>query len=456
MTPKQLLRTWTVVSLLVVLSMVACRRDRQPQPPASSPTSPAATETPAEQATTAQSRPSQATPSATPEELTFLPLAPNGATRQPTVQPTATPSPTPDTTPTPTPPPFPAYDGPTLDGGRIGVQVHLHREELNPILNHVSNLGAGWVKVQVAWKVYQPQPDAYDDWRLRELDHLVSGSAGRGLKVLLSVAKAPEWSRPTTEMDGPPSDFAQFREFMTYLAARYEGNVAAYELWNEPNLQREWNGAPLSAAAFVRLVQEGAAGVRAGDSQALIISGAPATTGVNDGVVAIDDRSYLRAMVAEGVGDLVDGIGVHPYGWANPPGASAADAEQVAPTHNNHGSFFFSDTLSQYRAILEESGYGHLPLWLTEFGWGSFEGMGASPPSEAQFMAHVSEWQQAQYLQEALALVHDWPGVGPVFLWNLNFAPVIGAGFSESGYSLLRPDGSLRPVYLALQHIPKQ
>lgn len=372
------------------------------------------------------------------------------------MQATATPSSTPEATPTPTPPPFPPYDGPTLDSERIGVQVHLHREELNPILNHVSNLGAGWVKVQVAWKVYQPQPDAYDEWRLRELDHLVSGSAGRGLKVLLSVAKAPEWSRPTTEMDGPPSDLVQFREFMTTLAARYEGNVAAYELWNEPNLQREWNGAPLSAAAFVQLVQEGAAGVRAGDSQALIISGAPATTGVNDGVVAIDDRSYLRAMVAEGVGDFVDGIGVHPYGWANPPGASVADAEQVAPSHNNHGSFFFSDTLGQYRAILEESGYGHLPLWLTEFGWGSFDGLGASPPPEAQFMAHVSEWQQAQYLQEALALVHDWPGVGPVFLWNLNFAPVIGNGFSESGYSLLRPDGSLRPVYLALQHIPKQ
>lgn len=456
---KQRLRRWALPGLLILLSLAACRRD--PQPPASVADTPTIIGTATPPATTAQAPaaerpPAEWPPSATPAELTFLPIAPHGATRQPTAQPTATPSPTPAASPTPTPLPFPRYDGPTLESAQIGVQVHLHREDLDPILNHVSNLGAGWVKVQVAWKVYQPQPDTYDDWRLRELDHLVSGSTGRGLKVLLSIAKAPEWSRPTTEMDGPPGDFNEFREFMNYLAARYEGNVAAYELWNEPNLQREWNGLPLGADSFVRLVEQGAAGVRAGDNQALIISGAPATTGVDDGIVAIDDRRYLRAMMALGLGEIVDGIGVHPYGWANPPGASAADPQQVAPTHNNHGSFFFADTLRQYGAILDESGNGHLPLWLTEFGWGSFDGLGAPPPPEAQFMAHVSEWQQAQYLQEALALVHDWPGVGPVFLWNLNFAPVIGAGFSESGYSLLRPDGSLRPVYLALEHIPKQ
>lgn len=449
-----------ITALLALAILFTACRQAPPTPTAPSdaatlpaaPASPSSAETQAPQATVQSTPPPPA--SATPQELTFLPIAPGGGTPPATVpsEPVATAT----SRATATAPPFPAYEGPTLDRAQFGVQVHLHREELDPILNHVSDLGAGWVKVQVSWKVYQPQADGYDDWLLRELDHLVSGATGRGLKVLLSVAKAPEWSRVTTEMDGPPADFAQFGQFMEFLAARYQGNVAAYELWNEPNLQREWNGAPLSAASFVELVRAGAAGVRAGDPQALIISGAPATTGVNDGVVAIDDRVYLQAMLQNGVGDVVDAIGAHPYGWANPPWASASDGEQVAPSHNNHASFFFSDTLRQYRSLLEQAGYGQLTLWITEFGWGSFEGFAAPPPPEAQFMAYVSEWQQAQYTQHALALVHDWPGIGPVFLWNLNFAPVIGAGFSESGYSLLRPDGSLRPVYLALQNIPKQ
>jgi hypothetical protein len=41
-------------------------------------------------------------------------------------------------------------------------------------------------------------------------------------------------------------------------------------------------------------------------------------------------------------------------------------------------------------------------------------------------------------------------------LWNLNFGPILGTQFAESGYSVLRLDGSLRPSYLALQHAEKQ
>lgn len=368
----------------------------------------------------------------------------------------ASPEAVPRSTSTPVPPAYPTYEGPPLDRDEIGIQIHLHREALNPVLNHVAELGAGWVKVQVSWKLYESAPGEYDAWRFRELDHLVSGAAGRDLKVLLSVAKAPEWSRPTAEMDGPPGDFALFGEFMHYLAARYQGNVAAYELWNEPNLRREWNGVALGGEALARLVSIGADGVRRGDPQALTISAAPATTGINDGMTAIDDRVFLRQMVASGVGDVVDGIGVHPYGWANPPDASASDREQVAPTHNDHPSFFFRDTLETYRTLLDGAGYADLPLWVTEFGWGSFERFEAAPPPEASFMAHVTEWQQAVYALEALRMGHDRSGVGPMFLWNLNFAPTFGADFSASGYSLLRPDGSPRPVYLALQDVPKE
>ena len=52
---------------------------------------------------------------------------------------------------------------------------------------------------------------------------------------------------------------------MAYLAGRYEGRVTAYELWNEPNLQREWNGSPINPADLVRLIGAGAEGVRAAD-----------------------------------------------------------------------------------------------------------------------------------------------------------------------------------------------
>ena len=391
--------------------------------------------------------PEQAARTATPGTRAgsvYLPLTAGetAPTAGPTTPATAVPSPTPT---------FPHYEGPPLDFDGIGVQIHLHREDVGALFGHLRALGVGWVKVQVSWKVYEPAPGRYDEERLAELDALVERAERDGVNVLLSVAKAPDWSRTTTEMDGPPQDPAHFQAFMGALAGRYRGRVGAYELWNEPNLRREWNGVPLSAGELVALIRAGAEGVRAADGNALLISGAPATTGINDGMIAIDDRVFLQGMLAAGVGEIVDGIGVHPYGWANPPEASAADPAPAAPTHNDHPSFFFADTLRDYRTLLDEAGYGRLPLWPTEAGWGSAEGMGAPPPEGAAFMAHVSERQQAIYTMEALAMAQREEGIGAVFLWNLNFAPTFGPSFSESFYSLLRPDGTPRPVYLSLQ-----
>lgn len=361
--------------------------------------------------------------------------------------------PTPTLTPTPSHPP---YDGPTLNRSDIGVQVYLHRIDVPALVGQLNELGVGWVKAQVSWKLFQPYPDQFSEERFADLDALVAQANASGIQVMLSVAKAPEWSRPTTEMDGPPADYELYRQFMALLAQRYAGRVAAYELWNEPNLQREWNGVPLDAAALVALIQAGTEGVRAGDPAALVISGAPAVTGINDGITAIDDRVYFRGMLAAGVAEIVDGFGVHPYGWANPPDATFDNPDTAVPTHNNHPSFFFQNTLRDYEALLNEFGVTNKELWVTEFGWGSFETFAQAPPAGAEFMNDVTEWQQAAYTQRAFALAHDWPQVGPMILWNLNFAPWIGDAFSESGYSLLRPDGTPRPAYFALATIPKE
>jgi hypothetical protein len=320
----------------------------------------------------------------------------------------------------------------------------------------LNELGVGWVKVQVSWKLYQPHPDQFSEERFAELDTLVHTAQANNIRVMLGVAKAPEWSRPTTELDGPPTDYALYRDFMQLLASRYAGQVAAYELWNEPNLQREWKGVPLDAAALVALIRAGAEGVRAGDPTALVISGAPAVTGINDGITAVDDRVYFRGMLAAGVAEVVDGFGVHPYGWANPPDATYENPDTAVPSHNDHPSFFFQDTLYDYGDLLAEFGVADRQLWVTEFGWGSFETFAQAPPAGAEFMNNVTEWQQAAYTQRAYAMAHDWSWVGPMMLWNLNFAPWLGDAFSESGYSLLRPDGTPRPAFFALAALPKK
>ena len=371
-----------------------------------------------------------------------------------TASPTMTPTPAP---PTATPTPvvnFPVYSGPPLNRDDAGIQIHLHREDLDSIMTQVRTLGLGWVKTQVSWKLYQPDPDRFDDYRWQELDRLVEVAENEGIKVMLSVAKAPEWSRPTTELDGPPLEFSNFQTFMEVLATRYQGRVAAYELWNEPNLQREWNGMSLNASALVELIRAGASGVRLADSKAILISGAPATTGINDGLTAIDDRIFFQQMITAGITDIVDVVGAHPYGWANPPDSSAVNPDLSVPSHNDHPSFFFNDTLQDYRAMLDQSGHTEIPIWVTEFGWGSYDGLGIPPPDEVAYMAYIDEQQQASFTLRAYELAHDKDWLGPLILWNLNFSPTLGPNFPVSAYSALRPDGSPRPLFYALSTVP--
>ncbi len=439
-----------------LLLLTACRDEPAAVPTATLPPTPVAEST---------TEPATGVATAAPTRQVFIPAAPGGgATPEPTVvvaeaypaRPIATETAVP---PTPTPEPeYPIYTGPPLDRDGVGIQIYLHRQDVRDLLRHLEALDAGWVKVQVSWKLHEPRPGEYSEELFGELDRLVAGANGQGVKVLLSVSKAPEWSRAVTEMDGPPADYGQFEGFMRYLATRYAGQVAAYELWNEPNLQREWNGSPLSAADFVELMGRGAAGVRSADPAALLISGAPATTGINDGVNAIDDRVYFGAMLAAGATGVVDGFGVHPYGWANPPDGRAADATQVSSSHNNHPSFFFADTLEDYHALLVAAGAADRQLWPTEFGWGTFEGIvtedgaPAVPPPGSEFMADNSEWGQAVYTLRAYEMAQERAWVGPMFLWNLNFTAALGPEFQEVGYSLLRFDESRRPVYRALEH----
>ena len=77
--------------------------------------------------------------------------------------------------------------------------------------------------------------------------------------------------------------------------------------------------------------------------------------------MCIRDRVYFGAMLAAGVAEVVDGVGVPPYGWANPPDARDDDASQASSSHNNHPSFFFADTLEDYRAMLVSAGAEALP-----------------------------------------------------------------------------------------------
>jgi LysM repeat protein len=334
--------------------------------------------------------------------------------------------------------------GPAPTTFAYGVQVHMIDGDYDRILDATQDIGFTWIKQQITWKSLESERGNIN-WAA--LDEVVNRANARGLYVLLSVAKAPKWARTTTAEDGPPADFQEYARFMGALAQRYKGKVHAYEIWNEQNLRREWNGATLSASSYISLLRAAYQAIKAADPNALVISGAPAPTGVNDGVTAIDDRVYLAQMYAAGLASVSDGIGAHPNGWANPPDSLCCNATDGVPTHDDHRSFFFRQTVEDYRAIMVRYGDSGTRLWPTEFGWGSNENISSSIQPGFDFVGYTTEAEQAAYLRRGLEMAKGYGYVGPTFVWNLNFCPVAGADAEQCYWGLVRPDWSHRPAY---------
>ena len=65
-----------------------------------------------------------------------------------------------------------------------------------------------------------------------------------------------------------------------------------------------------------------------------------------------------------------------------------------------------------------------------------------------------ASWIRKNQCQYARA---NWAWVGPMLLWNLNFATIPGIAPADETYSwsALRSDWSRRPVYDAVKALPK-
>jgi hypothetical protein len=334
------------------------------------------------------------------------------------------------------PPPPPAGGG----FFAYGIQAQLWQSDKAGAAAQIRDLGFGWVKQQLRWEFMEDAPGNVN-WS--EPDQVIDVMTGNGIQVLFSVFTAPQWSRPDKPgTGGPPNDFNLYADLVGKIAGRYCGRLGAIEVWNEQNLQREWEGFPLDPGMYMDLLRRAYTAIKANCPSILVISGAPTPTG-NSGV-AIDDVDYLRGMYAAGLARYSDGIGVHPSGFANPPDASFEDWQQGrydAPSHVNHRSFYFRSTMESYRRVMVEFGDGNKRLWPTEFGWAST----SAPHPGYEYAGRINEAQQAQYIVRSYQMMREWGWVGVATLWNLNF--------SEGEMSAFRVAG--RPAYDALRSMPR-
>ncbi|MBI1259375.1 MAG: hypothetical protein GC204_18060 [Chloroflexi bacterium] len=320
---------------------------------------------------------------------------------------------------------------PDLDPSKMGIQAegNLEQSDWDDVMRRVGSdqLDVGWFKLQIPWKDMQPNNATEISPFFQRIILYLQDAKRRHLHIILSVAKAPAWARSTQDQDGPPDDPQTYANFLTFLlqqvnAGATEPVIDAIEIWNEPNLVREWTGKlPFTGAGYMQLFNAGYKALRAYSSSIQIISAGLSPTGDNPGTV--DDRVFLQQMYAAGLGNYHDiGIGIHPYGWANPPDAKCCS--NTGWDDNPH--FFFADTIADYRQMMVSNGQSDLKLWVTEFGWATWEGFPGQPPSGSEWMLRNDKWKQANYTMRAFQIGQQTDYIGPMILWNLNFATLAG------------------------------
>jgi spore germination protein YaaH len=381
-----------------------------------------------------------ATPKPTP-----TPCPPPFCTPTPTRTPTATRAPT--NTPGPTntagptntrqaPPPPPPSSGGFLPGVQININGDYGRA-----MPLAAGLGVRYIKAQVRWAWMEGSPGAIN-WG--HLDGVVNVAAANGLGVLASVLQAPDWNLSCADHGCAPADRQAAANFMGALAGRYCGRVIAIEVWNETNLDREWGPTP-DPAAYTDLLRRAYAAIKGACSSTIVISGAPAPTGVHaPGGCCWDDFIYFSEMVNNGALSYMDCIGAHANANIIPP-SWGSDQDP----RGNHHSWTFRDTVTGYYNI----GGGRRQICLTEFGIPTGDAHGGVPPG-FEWAAQNSLDEQTAWVAEGFNMRHTLPIFRMITLWNLDFYPSCGGCVDQnSPYSILDGGFNPLPAYYALQNV---
>jgi hypothetical protein len=103
-------------------------------------------------------------------------------------------------------------------------------------------------------------------------------------------------------VDAPPAPefMDEWGEFCGAVAGRYPGRIAAYQIWNEPNLSREWGNSAPDPAGYVELLHVCSEAIRAADPDAILISAGLAPTASNDLAHPMTSISGLYGPVSNG------------------------------------------------------------------------------------------------------------------------------------------------------------
>ena len=179
----------------------------------------------------------------------------------------------------------------------------------NVLSDKLQQIQPTWVRTGAgAWGLVQPQRDVWD-WS--GMDFTVSSNPDKKI-ISCAADMTPSWVQSDELVQ-------RYTEFVSTMAARYKGKLAAIEIWNEPWYSKFPNGTNLDINGFVRLYLDlhtsGRQAIKSVDHKVLVIG--PAW-----GFLRLESLSITASNL-----NLFDGWSWHDYNL----GRFAPDHDYLAP-----------------------------------------------------------------------------------------------------------------------------
>jgi hypothetical protein len=224
-----------------------------------------------------------------------------------------------------------------------GINVHLAQ---NDALAKAKAAGIAWIRIDVDWSVIEAGQGVFS---FGEVDRVVDYAAANGLSVFATIANTPGWANGKKGRNYPADNPEDWRSFVGRAVSRYRDKVKYWGIWNEPNIRLFF--APGKDIFVQQVLVPGAQAVRAADPAAFIV-GPELSHKTEPG----SEWYFWLKYILDNAGGYFDVISHHLY--------------------EDHGVYYMYELLEQgdgfipaVRTIVEESGQGSKPFWISETGW---------------------------------------------------------------------------------------
>lgn len=276
--------------------------------------------------------------------------------------------------------------------------------------------GMGWAKLQVTWNQGDPASVAQG---------AIDAARSRGFKVLIGA------KGNAGQLGANPTQYIQ--EYANWVGGVAALGADAIEIWNEPNIDREWPAGQISPQLYTQMLSAAYQAIKANNANTLVISGAPAPTGFFSGGctgAGCNDDAFIQGMAANGAANFMDCVGVHYNVGTVPPNATSG-----APVGSaGHYSWYYPTMVQVYT-----SAFPGKQLCFTEMGYLSGEGYGPLPAG-FEWASGNTVAEHAQWLGDTVRQARSSGVVRLMIIWNVDNTSY-GAD-PQAGYAIVRPDGT--------------